>query len=187
MGDYPAGGRSRTRTRIAPCRDGGARAAARGLPWPRRVSQAVRRFLLGRRRRTTTASARKASFTEAESGKTSKTSGSMTTTFEPFLYRATVAPRSAPLKSYSGRIVSRSELHRGLLTFFFILLSFASRCAASGNESGSRRAFDEGHDEKPIPRRMPQDEIALLVDGVIRIREQHRGRVSEDRCDTSSG
>ena len=58
--------------------------------------------------RTTFASARSASSTEVESGKTSNTSGSMMETIVPCLYREALTPRIAPLKSYSGRIVSRS-------------------------------------------------------------------------------
>lgn len=47
--------------------------------------------------------------TDGPSGKTSRTSGSITTTFVPWAYRAAVTPLTASEKSYSGRIVSRSS------------------------------------------------------------------------------
>src|SRR5678810_1259035 len=81
--------------------------------------QALRRL---RRCRSTGARARSVSFTDAASGNTSRTLGSIATTFRPSAYRAAVAPRTPFEKSYSGRIVSRSTGRRDRLTFFFIRL-----------------------------------------------------------------
>jgi len=65
--------------------------------------------------------ARKASFTDSESGNTSATSEDSTTTLLPSAKRCTYLPRTPWLKSYSSSM-SGSRLALGA---FFILFSFA--------------------------------------------------------------
>ena len=82
----------------------------------------------GRRRwRRTGARALNVSFTALLSGKTSNTSGLITTTLAPCAYRAAVTPRIAEDKSYSARMVSRSPFRFLRLLFFFIVLPFPAR------------------------------------------------------------
>lgn len=70
---------------------------------PERPERSVGRLSLPWSPRNKGASARSASFTDAALGNTSRTSASTTTTLVPSTYLAAVAPRTAPLKSYSGR------------------------------------------------------------------------------------
>ena len=98
--------------------------------------------------RRTGARARSASFTDTPVGNTSRTSGSITTTFAPCAYRADVAPRTAWEKSYSGRIVSRSFIRRFRLPFFFISPPLLPSGPPCRNETGSGWSLGKRHHQK---------------------------------------
>ena len=108
-----------------------------------------------------------------ESGKTSLTSGSMTTMFVPSRKRAATAPRTGFEKSYSGRIVSRSGSRRGLplALDFFILAGLAARGESGADETGSWRTLSESYNNQAIPVGPPESQISLLLGRMGRVRE----------------
>src|SRR5437762_2186084 len=101
-------------------------------------------------------SVRSASFTAAESGKISATSGDKRTRFVPAAYRAAYLPCTPPEKSISGT----GEAEEELPLFFRIFTSLAS-IGVPGTENASdipaiRVTNDEkiraiGHAEKIVP------------------------------------
>ena len=118
--------------------------------------------------RRTGASARKVWFTVAASGNTSRTSGSITATLAPWAYLAAVAPRTAGVKSYSARRVSRSYFRLRRLAFlFFISNPFLSSSLSGGDKSRPRWPFSERYNQYPSQIRGPKQQVALLVVGMI--------------------
>ena len=157
-------------------------------------------YLVWRCSRSTGASARSAWFTRRPSGKTSSTEGSMTTTLAPSRYLAAVAPRTARLKSYSGRIVSRSRSRLRRLGFFFISLPFGPRCPACRNQfqmyipplrsrprqpnSTGQRAFETSYF---VARKTAPDIVIFLVSrapSFSRLLTCHRLRVRPAHSET---
>jgi hypothetical protein len=138
------------------------------------------------RSRISGANARKASFTAALSGNTSITSGSTTTTFAPCAYRAAVSPRTAPEKSYSGRMVSRSSNRSIGLLAFFILSPFRTPRRPRTDKPRPRWALCVRYDQEPTPRRHTEQHEPLLADGMIRVRHQQRERIAKDRRASSN-
>jgi hypothetical protein len=59
-------------------------------------------------------------------------------------------------------------------------MAFAPSGFARADEACSRRLLRVGDNEKPVPRRHPENEEALLVRGVCRVRHVERERVGED-------
>ena len=118
-----------------------------------RICYAIR--LRGRRRndvRVRRAMVRNASLTARVSGKIFAMSGSKSTILVPSAYRAAVTPRTALEKSYSGRMVSSSDL-RGrafLLFFFFILFPFRSSCQPGADDSSPWWPVRVGHNQQAM-------------------------------------
>ena len=43
------------------------------------------------------------------------------------------------------------------------------------------RAFRKPYDQQPMPRRVPYDDLTALIEGVVRVVEDRRLRIGEDR------
>jgi hypothetical protein len=59
-------------------------------------------------------------------------------------------------------------------------MAFAPSGFACSDHACSRRSLRVGDNEKPVPRRHPENEKALLIRGVCRVRHVERERVGED-------
>ena len=123
--------------------------------------------------------------TEAASGKTSKTAGSISTIFDPCAYLAAVTPRTAEEKSYSRRNVSRFSFP--LLGFFFIELPFMIGRRPRGNQTRSGRPFGKGNNNKSLLIRGPKYNIPLFGKRVSWIWNCDRKRVLKCRCGFGEG
>jgi len=128
------------------------------------------------------ARARSASLIDAESGKTSSTSGSITTTFAPSVYRATVAPRRPSEKSYSARIVSRPAASARFLGCFFIGAPLLRCCPPRRDQARSWRSLCMSHHQQPMTTRHPENQVSLLFCGMIRVELQDGQWIAEDRA-----
>jgi hypothetical protein len=143
-------------------------------------TQAVLRFgEERRRRRRPRARARSARFTAGPSGNTSSTSGSITAMLVPWAYLATVAPRTAVEKSYSGRIVSRSCFLPRLLAFFFIASPLTWPGLSGRNQTSLGWPLGKRHHKETQPVGHAEDKIAFLFKRVVRVRHQERERISK--------
>src|SRR2546428_11240867 len=98
-------------------------------------------------------------------------------TFVPSRYRAAVTPRTPFEKSYSGRIVSRSEsVDLCLALSFFIVLALASGGESGSDDSGSGWSVYESYYEKSAGAGRAEDQVPLLaaraVPGGLKNRER---------------
>ena len=148
------------------------------------------RFLGARPRAAiTAASDRKASFTEAEFGKTAATSGSRTTMLEAAVMRAAYGFRTARLQSYSGWISSalrdaRGGRRLGALAEVFGILGALTRggrtCADDADDV--RASFGEEYGQETVGGRAAQEEEACFPVGVGWIGLKPAERITEDRA-----
>lgn len=91
-------------------------------------------------------SARRASFTDLESGKAWVNSGSRSTTLVPARYRSTYLPRTPAEKSYSGLISTAARLERG----FFVFPTFMLCCSAGTDQSRPLSSHSMDHYQEPM-------------------------------------
>jgi len=101
---------------------------------------------------------RKASFTEAESGKTSATSGDKRIRFAPAAYRAAYLPRTPPEKSMSGTLLGGADL-----AFFLCILSSLTYVGTPGTEDARHlSAIRVANDQKPTAIRHAEKIVSQL-------------------------
>src|SRR5262249_8908481 len=93
--------------------------------------------------RTTRVNVRSASFTAFESGKMAAMSGSRTTRFVPWAYRAAYLPRTPLLKSYSS-----SKSGSRFLGAFFIILPLPTSCDTSTDDANPLFSVGEDNDQE---------------------------------------
>jgi hypothetical protein len=86
----------------------------------------------------------------------------------------------ALLKSYSGRMSSGPSSDTFLARFFFIRGTFAECGYARGDETNAPAPFCEHDGEQPVAQRETQENVALLVDGMLDIVDQLAERIVED-------
>jgi hypothetical protein len=130
----------------------------------------------------TFSSVRSARLTDLASPKAAATSGSSTTIWLPGFRRAAYLFRTPLLKSYSGRIVSRSRLPARLgLGFFFIGIPLAAAGKAGTDDSNQIPAFDVRDHHQAAAVRLSEKNEPLLTDRVVGIRNCDRVRIREGR------
>jgi len=121
-------------------------------------------------------SARRASFTDFESGKASANSGSRSTTLVPRRYLSTYLPRTPPEKSYSALISRAPRLEGG----FFVVASFMLRRRACADQADPLSPNSMNHNQQTSLAGHSDDDEALFVDGMIRLWDRDRKGVVED-------
>jgi hypothetical protein len=123
-------------------------------------------------------SARRALFTDLESGKARASSGSRSTTLVPARKRSTYLPRTPPKKSYSGLISTAALLERGL----FVFAGFRLCCSASADQSRPLSSHSMNHDREPSPAGHSNGDETILL-GMIGVRNRNRKRIAKyDTC-----
>ena len=63
----------------------------------------------------------------------------------------------------------------------FMTSCFAPRRSSRIDEMYPARAFRKPYDQQPMPRRVPYDDLTALIEGVVRVVEDRRLRIGEDR------
>src|SRR5215212_159929 len=118
---------------------------------------------------------RSASFTESASGNASATSGSSLTT-SPNLLRPGPSFRTrSALRSYSGRSSSSISV-----SIFFICFPLRWRYLPRANQPGNAAPIRIRHEQQAALPRLPDDNIAVLIVGMIRVVEIDIERIVED-------
>jgi hypothetical protein len=121
-------------------------------------------------------SARRASFTDFESGNAWASSGSSRTTFTPRRYWSAYFPRTPPEKSYSA-LICVARLMRG----FFVLASFMPCRGAGADQADPHSSHSMNHNQE-LPRPgHPDDDETLFASDMIRVRDRDGERITEDR------